>query len=124
MASQVPQSSDSLSVAEIDSFIRGYHVSKDDWTPFTGEHLLLRREPENAKDKSAVAVIKDGEVVASNMSNTVSQFLRRNFKKEMTGSYVNRGAGYGLEVYRFYGPEPYIRKLQEFLSSLRAAGLI
>ena len=30
-------------------------------------------------------------------------------------------AGYGLEVpcfYRFYGPEPYIRILQELLSSL------
>ena len=63
MASQVLQSSDSLSVAEIDSFIRGYHVSKDDWV--TGEHLLLRREPENAKDKSAVAVLKMAKLLVT-----------------------------------------------------------
>ena len=64
------------------------------------------------------------------MSNTASQFLRRDFNKafaEVTGCYVNSGAGYRLEVpcfYRFYGPEPYIRILQELLSSLRADGLI
>jgi hypothetical protein len=97
-----------MASAEIDSFIRGYHVYKDDWTPFTGEHLLLRREPDNASDKSAVAVIKDGEIVGHipyNMSNTVSQFLRRDFNKafaEVTGCYVNRGAGYGLEVPCYY----------------------
>ena len=86
----------------------------------------MRKEPDNANDKSAVAVIKDGEIVGHNMSNTVSQFLRRDFNK-VTGCYVHRGAGYGLEVpcyYRLYGPEPYIRILQEFLSSLRAHGLI
>ena len=100
MASQVPQGADSLSVAEIDYFIRGYHIYKDDWTPFTGEHLLLRREPDNLKDKSAVAVIKDGKIVGHipyNMSNTVSQILRREFYKtfaEVTGCYVNRGAGW------------------------------
>ena len=100
MASQVPQGADSLSVAEIDYFIRGYHIYKDDWTPFTGEHLLLRREPDNLKDKSAVAVIKDGKIVGHipyNMSNTVSQILRREFNKtfaEVTGCYVNRGAGW------------------------------
>ena len=59
-----------------------------------------------------------------------SQYLSRDFNKafvEVIGCYVHRGAGYGLEVhcfYRFYGPEPYIRILQELLSSLRADGLI
>ena len=60
------------------------------------------------------------------MSNTlVSPFLRRDVNKalaQVTGNYINRGTGYSLEVpciYRFYGPEPYIRKLQELLSSLR-----
>ena len=66
------------------------------------------------------------------MSNAVSQFLRRDINKalnfaQVTGDYVNRGADYGLEVpciYRFYWPEPYIRKLQELLSTLRADGLL
>ena len=64
------------------------------------------------------------------MSNTVSQFLRRDINKEfaqVTGDYINRGAGYGLElpcIYRFSGPEPYIRKLQELLSTLRDDGLL
>ena len=48
------------------------------------------------------------------MSNTVSQFLRRDVNKafaQVTGDYVDRGTGYGPEVpciYRFYGPEPYL----------------
>ena len=64
------------------------------------------------------------------MSNTVSQFLRRDINKafaQVTGDYINRGAGYGLKllcIYRFYGPEPYIRKLQELLSILRADRLL
>ena len=45
---------------EVNSFIRGYHAYKDVWTPFIGEELLLRREPDNVKDRSAVAVLKDG----------------------------------------------------------------
>ena len=100
---------------------------------FFQRRTLLRREPDNPNDKSAVAVIKDGEVVGHipySISNTVSQSLRRDFNKafaEVTGRYLNRGAGYGLEVpclYRFYGPEAYIRILQELLSSLRTNGLI
>ena len=64
------------------------------------------------------------------MSNTVSQFLRRDINKafaQVTGDYVNTGTGYGLElpcIYRFYGPESYIRKLQELLSTLRDDGLL
>lgn len=60
----------------------------------------LWREPDNLNDKSAVAVIKDGEVISRNpynISNTVSQFLRTDFNKafaEVTVPYVNRGAGY------------------------------
>ena len=72
MASPTPQGADSLSVAEIDYFIRGCHIYKNDWIPFSGKHLFLRREPDNPKDKSAVAVIKDGKIVGHipyNMSN-------------------------------------------------------
>lgn len=131
MASQIPGSS--LSVAEVPSYIRGYHAYTDVWTPSIGETLLLRREPDNPKDEHAVAVVTDGEVVGHiphNVSITVSHFLRRDYNKgfaEVTGHKVNRGAGYGLEIpciYRFYGPEPYIKKLSEILLALKTKGLL
>ena len=62
MASQPPQSS-GLEVAEFNSYIRGYHVYKDIWTPEIGEVLLLRREPHNIKDKSAVVIMKETDIV-------------------------------------------------------------
>ena len=45
----------------------------------------------------------------------------------VTGGKVNRGPGYGLEipcVYQFYGPKPYIDKLQEVIDSLKTPGLV
>ena len=91
-----------LAVVELNSFIGGYHAYKDMWTPFIGEGLLLRREPENVKNRAAVSVLKDGETVGHilfNIYNAVSNFLRIEFNKgfaEVTGEKVNRGAGYGF----------------------------
>ena len=62
MASQPPQTD--LSLAEFDSFIRGFHVYKDVWTPVVAEMLLLKREPTNAVDYCAVGVYKESELVA------------------------------------------------------------
>ena len=59
---------------EVNSFIRGLHIYHDVWI---AEVLLLTREPENVRDKYAVAVIR-----------------------QVTGPRVNRGAGYGMEVPR------------------------
>ena len=45
----------------------------------------------------------------------------------VTGRKVNQRAGYGLEipcVYQFYGPKPYIDKLQEVNDSLKTSGLV
>ena len=78
MASQPPQND--LSLAEFNSFIRGYHVYKDIWTPAVGEMLLLKREPTNAVDYCAVGVYKESELVGHvpfNISSLISQFLRR-----------------------------------------------
>ena len=61
MASQ-PVSSVNLTVTEFNSFIRGYHAYKDIWIPVQGELLILKREPNNVKDKSAVAIYK-GDIV-------------------------------------------------------------
>ena len=52
-----------LSTAEFDSFIRGYHVYQVVWTPVVGEMLLLKQEPTNTMDVSAVAVCKENEIV-------------------------------------------------------------
>ena len=106
------------------SFIRGYHVSKDEttWVPHMGEQRTLKREPLNEKDGNAVAVVrplsrnlitqakhpntvsKEDEIVGHIqllMSQYVSKFLKRrtsNGKAIITGKRVNRGAGYGLEI--------------------------
>ena len=123
MASE-PLPSPSLTCAEFNSYVRGYHAYRDIWTPDSGEVLLLRREPDNIRDKSAVAIMKEGQVVGHvpyNICSLLSNFLRRDCNKglvDVTGSCVNRGAGYGMEVpciYRLYGPEEYIKKLQELV---------
>ena len=114
MASQpVHSPSLRLSTAEFDSYIRGYHVYQVVWTPVVGEMLLLKQDPTNTMDVSAVAVCKEMKSWAMFLSILISQFLRRDCNKgfaEVTGPRVNRGAGYGLEipcVYKLYGPKPY-----------------
>lgn len=120
MASQ-PTPSVNLTVAEFNSFIRGYHAYKDIWIPVQGEVLILKCEPNNMKDKSAVAIYKEGDVVGHvpyNISSLLSNFLKRECNKgfvEVTGSHVNRRAGYGVKVlciYRLYRPQAYI--IREF----------
>ena len=129
MASQPAANFDS---AEFNSFIRGYHAYKDIWEPFIGETLLLKREPTNVKDRSAVAVMETEVVghVPYNISFAISMFLQRDCNKgfaEVTGNCVNRGAGYGMEVpciYRFYGPTMYIQRLQQIVQSLQERDLL
>ena len=71
MASQPPTSFD---VVEFNSFIRGYHAYKDIWEPQVGETLLLKREPNNVKDSSAVAVMKETGHVPYNISSALYMF--------------------------------------------------
>ena len=131
MASQPVNST--LGIAQFDSYIRGYHSYLDTWTPVVGETLLLKREPNNEKDSSAVAVMKEDITVGHvpyNIASVIFQFLRRDCNKgfvEVTGSKVNRGAGYGLEIpstYRLYGPRPYTDRVQQIANTLRADGLL
>ena len=79
-----------------------------------------------------IIVKKEDDIVGHvpfNLAPFVSAFLRRDANSgfaKVVGSKVNRGAGYGLEipcVYSFYGPKPYISKLQELVASLEAKGL-
>ena len=59
--------------------------------------------------------MKDDQIVGHipfNLSPMISLFLKRDVNKAfatVTGSKINQGAGYGLEipcVYEFYGPRP------------------
>ena len=83
---------------------------------FIGEVLPLEREPNNPEDKFAVAIIRRSCVVGHlpfNLVPVVSAFLRRGVNKgvvEVTGTKVNCGAGYGLEIpytYHFHGLKLY-----------------
>ena len=118
MASQVVTTN--LDVLHINSYIRGYHAYMLVWTPVLNEMLILKREPTNVADRSAVAVYKEGLVVGhvpSNLASIISNFLKRDTNKgfaKVVGDKVKRGAGYGLEipcVYSLYGPKPYIEKM-------------
>ena len=92
-----------------------------------------KREPTNDKDRNAVAVLKEEDIVGHvpfNLAPYVSAFLRRDTNSgfaKVNGEKINRGAGYGLEipcVYSLYGSKPYIDKLTELVASLKAKGLV
>ena len=109
------------------SWIRGFHVYKEWWTPCFGDELTLLPEPENPKNKNAVSVLKDNRVVGHiplSLANTKDGAgLVKNFlsKKETTGyvkvcgKAVNRGGGHGMEIpceYVFSGPKNLMQRLE------------
>lgn len=117
----------SPSNVEISSFIRGFHAYKEQWTPHIGEELTLEREPGNHKDKLAVAVVKSGTTVGHvpyNLAPVFSHFLSRldhSGSVEVTGSKVNGGGGYGLEIpckYRLSGSPQNIQRLKKLLDNI------
>ena len=133
MANQVV--GDQQACYEVNSFIRGLHVYQDIWTPVAGEVLLLKREPDNANDRHAVAVVRqsDGATVGHipyNLAPILSPFLARDFNKavaEITGSRVNRGVDYGIEVpctYRLYGSRRYVKRAKDAISMLLTESLL
>uniref|UniRef100_A0A1X7USB9 Uncharacterized protein n=1 Tax=Amphimedon queenslandica TaxID=400682 RepID=A0A1X7USB9_AMPQE len=62
MASQTNKRTCKTAVRELISFIHGYHAYMEVWTPYIREGLLIKRDPDNIKDGSAVCVLKDGEI--------------------------------------------------------------
>ena len=76
---------------------------------------------------------KEDEVVGHipfNIAALLSNSLRRECKKcfaDVTGTAVNRGAGYGMEiplVYRLYGPPEYIARIRLLIESLIDKGIL
>ena len=47
-----------LASFRVKSFIRGYHVYKEDWEPELNEEQELKCEPQNKEDPYAVAVVR------------------------------------------------------------------
>ena len=65
---------------EVPSCVCGYHVYKDRWAVAVGELLTCFREPTNASDRYAVAVIKDRTTIGHlprKMCKVCSVFQRR-----------------------------------------------
>ena len=76
---------------ELPCCVRGYHIYKTIWAATIGEELVCEREPTNAIDRYAVAVIKDGTIIGhlpKKLSKICSIFLRRggSITCEVTGS--------------------------------------
>ena len=64
----------------LDSFVSGYHVYQEAWTPLIGEELECQREPGNIEDVYAVALLNGGIKVGHvphEISTMCSMFPRK-----------------------------------------------
>ena len=113
------------------SWMRGHHAYKDIFEPVIGTTLPLQREPENAKDLHAVAIVEDtGRIVGHiplALSRIASSFLKRANQKataEICGKRINRGSGLGLElpvIYKIYGGRKCLDRLDELIHGSETA---
>ena len=92
------------SLFSFNSYIRGFHVYKQNWDPVVGRRYSCITEEKNEHDEYAVAVVNDDEVVGYiplRLSRIMSMFLKltgSHKEVEVTGKYVNQGADYGVEI--------------------------
>ena len=109
----------------------GHHAYKDIFEPVIGTTLTLQREPENAKDPHAVAIVEDAGRIVGHiplaLSEIVSSFLKRANHKataEFCGKRINRGSSLGLElpvIYKIYGGRKYFDRLDELIHGSETA---
>ena len=104
------------------SYIHGFHAYKQNWDPVLGRRYSFTLEEKNEHDEHAVAVVNDDDVVGYiplRLPKIMSIYLKLtslHMEVELTGKYVNRGGGYGLEIpckYHDSGPEkamPWVSK--------------
>ena len=102
--------------------IRGYHVYQTIWEVRIGEVLTCCREANNAKDRYAVCVLKNDEIVGhlpKKVSKLFSLFIRRSgsITCEVTGSrqYSHDLVQGGLEIpclVHFEGDQKELDKLK------------
>lgn len=111
-----------VSFFHVESVVHGHHIYKDIWEPIIGERLLISPEEGNEHDRTAVSILKEGQIVGHvprEMARIVFYFLQR----EGTGGACviagRRKRGRGLEVpcvYEFFGPNQLITKLKCLLT--------
>ena len=91
------------------SYVMGYHVSKDRWTPVKNEILKVVVQPKNQEDKFAVAIMKDDCLVGHLPKEKTGKFAKIIFyflqacdlktcSVEITGKAINQGDGKGMKV--------------------------
>ena len=86
------------------SYIHGFHAYKKNWDPVLGRRYSFTTEEKNEHDEYAVAVVNDDDVVGYiplHLPKIMSIYLKLtslHIDVEVTGKYVNRGGGYGLEI--------------------------
>ena len=71
-----PKTSEDTVSFNLDSFIKGYHVYQEVWSPELHEMLSAVPEPRNIVDKYAVSVQRDDEVVG----HLMKVLMKRNFR--------------------------------------------
>ncbi|KAK2569556.1 hypothetical protein P5673_005381 [Acropora cervicornis] len=107
------------------SWMRGHHAYKDIFEPVIGTALSLQREPENAKDPHAVAIVEDTGRIVGHIP--LESFLKRANHKataEICGERINRGAALGPEIpviYKIYGGRKYLDRLDELIHGSETA---
>ena len=93
------------------SWIRGFHIYKDWWTPCLGNELALVQEPKNPKDNHMVGHIPLGLANTKDGAGLVKHFLS---KQGTTGDVKVHGMVWRYHVNIFNGP----KNLMECLESL------
>ena len=84
-------------------YIRGYHAYSSVWSPRVGETLTLLNEADNPHD-----CYDEGQCCCRARTEEAEQdnFLLSHEIElpfcEVTGRRMNRGGGFGQEVYKFY----------------------
>ena len=115
---------------EIESFVKGYHVYRQAWTPIISERLTAVQEPTNLVDKYAVCILKNGHVVGhlekgqtGKLAKTMFYFLRADDQCScvvvIRGKPVNLGGREGMSVpciLEFSGKKDFIDVLKSQIS--------
>ena len=98
-----------LKAFEFTSYVMGYHVYKDRWTPVKSEMLKAVVEPKNKEDKFGVAIMKDDCLVGHLPKEKTGKFAKIIFyflqacdlntcSVEITGKAINQGDGKGMKM--------------------------
>ena len=116
-----------LNVVEVNTYITGYHIYKNEWEPTLGEELLVKMEPKNRHDRYAVSVQKDRQIVGhiergEGFAQTIFFFLRADETARcvatINGKPTNLGDSLGQKIpcsLRLTGKKQFVKVLKDNL---------